>query len=40
MFNAVVQAWRPQLWPDEPNIEHKIAVSRRMGHFGASRGQL
>lgn len=37
VFNAIVQAWRPQWWQHDPNLDGKIAVARQMGLLGATR---
>ncbi|QSZ60586.1 hypothetical protein [Rhizobium sp. ZX09] len=40
VFNAIVQAWRPQWWSDDPNLDSKIAVARQMGLWGATRHEF
>lgn len=37
VFNAIVQAWRPQWWQHDQNLDGKIAVARQMGLLGATR---
>jgi hypothetical protein len=32
--SAIVQAWRPQWWSHDPNLDGKIAVARQMGLLG------
>ncbi|MGO8253585.1 hypothetical protein ACC792_21720 [Rhizobium ruizarguesonis] len=40
VFTAIVQAWRPQWWSDDPNLDGKVAVARRMGLLGATRHEF